>query len=400
MVALAEDKISPADVVDAVNRRLRKNVSNGGLPINIPNGTIDCIWFGWQAMEERNPFGGTGSTDTPIRQYVWGQYIDECIQLTTLGDLGPQSTPAGAYYLLQDLLFRAVALSNSTSGIVEAYDMDAYGNTLIFTGPGADGVWFTDDDVQSDYGANEIIYCGYRFDPETQLYYVRNRTYSPPLGRWLQRDPIGYSGGVNLYGYLGGRAVAVTDPSGLLALQGTLFSAEAYEGFGGGVDVAYSVNRDKCPCNPNGYGRLSGSLGVTVHLGLGIGEGLDILGYHEELLLKLGPQISFGDTFAISKGCHGKLHMVEKSTHHVAPIELSGSISIAKVFSLTAFGQIGGSFTDTISVTDTSIEVKLTAELNLGLGAHLQIGFFSWQYTLPAIKRPGINESATIFDHK
>ena len=27
-------------------------------------------------------------------------------------------------------------------------------------------------------------------DPETQLYYVRNRTYSPTLGRWLQRDPI------------------------------------------------------------------------------------------------------------------------------------------------------------------------------------------------------------------
>jgi len=38
---------------------------------------------------------------------------------------------------------------------------DAYGNTIIFTGPGADGVWFTDDDVQSSYGANEIIYCGY-----------------------------------------------------------------------------------------------------------------------------------------------------------------------------------------------------------------------------------------------
>ena len=24
--------------------------------------------------------------------------------------------------------------------------------------------------------ANEIIYCGYRFDPDTQLYYVRNRS--------------------------------------------------------------------------------------------------------------------------------------------------------------------------------------------------------------------------------
>ncbi len=58
------------------------------------------------------------------------------------------------------------------------------------------------------------IFCGYRFDPESQLYYVRNRTYNPVLGRWLQRDPIGYAGGVNLYEYVNGRAVVDFDPSG------------------------------------------------------------------------------------------------------------------------------------------------------------------------------------------
>ena len=26
-----------------------------------------------------------------------------------------------------------------------------------------------------------ITFCGYRFDPETQNYYVRNRTYNPVL---------------------------------------------------------------------------------------------------------------------------------------------------------------------------------------------------------------------------
>ncbi len=51
--------------------------------------------------------------------------------------------------------------------------------------------------------------------PETQLYYVRNRTYSPGIGRWIQRDPIGYSGGINLFEYVGGRAVVEIDPSGL-----------------------------------------------------------------------------------------------------------------------------------------------------------------------------------------
>ena len=51
-------------------------------------------------------------------------------------------------------------------------------------------------------------------DPETELYYVRNRMYNPALGRWVQRDPIGYSGGINLYGYVGGRAVVELDPEG------------------------------------------------------------------------------------------------------------------------------------------------------------------------------------------
>ena len=203
-----------AYVYDAANRRIRKAITNGGTTGNIPDGTTDYIWQGSQVVEERNPLGGSGSTDTPIRQYVWGTYIDECIQLTTLTTLGPQNVQAGPYYLLQDLLYRAVALTNSNGSVVEAYDTDAYGNTLIFTAPGTDGVWFTDDDVQSDYGANEIIYCGYRYDPEGPGYYVRNRNYMPFLGRWIQRDPIGYAGGISLYEYVGGRAVNKADPNG------------------------------------------------------------------------------------------------------------------------------------------------------------------------------------------
>ena len=210
-------------VFDAFNRRIRKTISNGGLFGGIANGTTDCLYLGSQVLEERDPFGGTGSTDTPIRQYIWGTYIDELIQLTTLTTLGAQNVPAGAYYLLQDLLYRAVALTNSSGGIVEAYDTDAYGQTIIYTGPGPDYIWFTDEDAGSGftYGANDMIFCGYRYDPETRLYYVRNRMFLTDtdgisVGRWLQRDPIGYAGGINLYEYVGGRAEVEVDPEGLL----------------------------------------------------------------------------------------------------------------------------------------------------------------------------------------
>jgi RHS repeat-associated protein len=53
-----------------------------------------------------------------------------------------------------------------------------------------------------------------RNGPETQFYYVRNRVYNPALGRGVQRYPIGYSGGINLYEYVGGRAVVEIDPMG------------------------------------------------------------------------------------------------------------------------------------------------------------------------------------------
>ena len=81
--------------------------------------------------------------------------------------------------------------------------------------------------------ANEIIYGGYPDnnrvstdigtglnDPESELYYVRNRTYSPVLGRWIQRDPVGYSGGINLYEYGGGRTPVATDHNGTGFLPG------------------------------------------------------------------------------------------------------------------------------------------------------------------------------------
>ena len=45
--------------------------------------------------------------------------------------------------------------------------------------------------------------AGYYTDTETGLILCTHRYYDPANGRWLTRDPIGYAGGVNLYGYCG-----------------------------------------------------------------------------------------------------------------------------------------------------------------------------------------------------
>jgi len=65
---------------------------------------------------------------------------------------------------------------------------------------GEESEWDVDSDG-TDWD-NEILYCGYRYDPETGLYHVRHRPYDPLTGRWLTRDPIGYADGMSLYAYL------------------------------------------------------------------------------------------------------------------------------------------------------------------------------------------------------
>ena len=58
---------------DALGRRIRKVVSNGGLSGDIPDGTTDYLYHSGvaQCIEERD------GDDDPTKQYVWGIYIDE-----------------------------------------------------------------------------------------------------------------------------------------------------------------------------------------------------------------------------------------------------------------------------------------------------------------------------------
>ena len=94
------------------------------------------------------------------------------------------------HYLLSDLLVRSRALSDSAGVIEEVYDTDVYGNSLIYSAPGAGGDWWTDTATTTLAPINDFIFTGRRYDQETTIYFYRTRYYSQIEGRFVSRDPI------------------------------------------------------------------------------------------------------------------------------------------------------------------------------------------------------------------
>ena len=100
----------------------------------------------------------------------------------------------------------ALSQASSSGSIVESYVYDAYGNVTIRNGSGT--VIPT-----SAYG-NRFLFQGREYDYTTQLYHFRARWYDPETGRWLSNDPIGISGGLNLYAFCNNDPVNFVDPMG------------------------------------------------------------------------------------------------------------------------------------------------------------------------------------------
>jgi RHS repeat-associated protein len=60
----------------------------------------------------------------------------------------------------------------------------------------------------------------------TALYYYGYRFYDPEMGRWVSRDPIGETGGVNLYGFVGNLPSNRSDVLGLVNVDVTFNAPE------------------------------------------------------------------------------------------------------------------------------------------------------------------------------
>jgi RHS repeat-associated protein len=103
------------------------------------------------------------------------------------------------YYYGTDLIGSVRQLLDSNGSIVAQNEYGPYGNRTRLSGS-----------VDGDIG-----YAGYFDHAATGLDLTMYRAYDPQHARWLNRDPIRETGGLNLFSYVDANPIATTDALGL-----------------------------------------------------------------------------------------------------------------------------------------------------------------------------------------
>lgn len=129
-----------------------------------------------------------------LREYVWGQNLGGGIG----GLLNLFVEDFADYHYFYDGKGNVTTLLDGFQNPGASYSYNTFGRLMQKTG--------TDQPFQ---------FSTKRYDPDTGLSYYGYRFYSPVAERWMNRDPLGEAGGINLYQFVGSDPVNWIDPNGL-----------------------------------------------------------------------------------------------------------------------------------------------------------------------------------------
>jgi len=180
---------------DGLSRRITKEAG----------GTVTHTYWSarWKPLEER-----IGSATTAARSYLWGErpgHRDELV-LRDRDTNGDGSLDERLYATMD--YFNGTAALNTSGTVLERYAYSAFGVRRIMAAdfsPRSTSLYAWDFGFQGQFRDNETGWSNYGY-----------RFYVPVLGRWINRDPIGERGGMNLYTFASNQSVNFADHLGLI----------------------------------------------------------------------------------------------------------------------------------------------------------------------------------------
>ena len=189
--------------------RAMSRMGGGGRTLGVP-----------QAETLENQFLFVGSMDASVScQYVWGArtgHRDELILRDSATPSSSSGSESSGEFLSERLwclmdYYDPTSIVDNSGAVVERYRFSAFGLRSVMA-PDFSAR------ITSDY-AWDFAFKGQFLDLDTGYYNYGYRYYSPELGRWLSRDPIGEDGGMNLYVFTENAPQNLLDAYGLISTK-------------------------------------------------------------------------------------------------------------------------------------------------------------------------------------
>jgi RHS repeat-associated protein len=188
---------------DAFSRRVSKKVEQkNGSGVYEQKSFGRFVYDGWNLVAE---WKAEPIDNQLVGTYHWG--LDLTGTETGAGGVGGlvlSRNLQGSFAPAYDGNGNVAATYDVSNGTRAAeYEYGPFGEAVRGTGP--------------QVGLNPFRWSTKYFDSETNLCYYGYRFYDPSLGRWLNRDPLGEEGGINLYAFVQNSPVGNWDKLGLQA---------------------------------------------------------------------------------------------------------------------------------------------------------------------------------------